>query len=143
MGNKMPKKLSKEELEKLSLRERLDKLKELEEADKKELQDTKELIKKTERELISVEASTDTGPGPEPDSIADIAEEAPAPKEEKEVKEEAAKYESYTPDYTAADKPSEEEPKVEDGGYKPVTEDSDKSTATRTTDKDIKKYSKG
>lgn len=140
----MPKKLSKEELDKLSLRERLEKLKELEEEDKKELEDTKELIKKTERELISEEASTDTGPGPEPDNIADIAEEAPAAPEEKKVQEEAAKYESYTPDYTAMEKQEGPVEKLDDAfEYRTATDDADKSTASRITDKNIKKYSKG
>lgn len=140
----MPKKITKEELEKLPLRERLEKLREIVEEDKEDLEKTEKLIKKTERELITEEASTDTGPAQEPESIEDIAEEAPPSPEEKKVEAEAAKYESYKPDYTAAAKPPEPEDKLEEVfEYKMAHDDAVKSTGTKTIDKDIKKYSKG
>ncbi len=141
----MPKKITKEELEKLPLRERLERLREIAEEDKEELEETEELIKKTEGELITKEASTDTGPAPEPENLTDIvAEEVPSSKEEPEIEAEAAKYESYTPDYSAIETPEEPTAKLEDVfEYKMAQDDASKSTGTRTIDKDIKKYSRG
>lgn len=138
----MPKKITKKELEKLSLRERLEKLRELAEEDEKDLEKTKELIKKTERELIREESSTDTGPAPAPESIEQIAEEAPSAPAEQRVEEEAAKYESYTPDYTAMEKPEEPVQKIEDSKYESSSEEATKSTSIKS-EKDIKKYSRG
>jgi|SRR3989344_5166096 len=140
----MPKKVTKEELEKLSLRERLEKLKEIAKEDKEELEEAEELIKKTEQELIGEESSTDTGPGPEPENLGAIVEGEAIPQEEKEIREDAVKYESYIPEYTAIERPEEAGEKLEEVfEYKPATDDTSKSTATRRTDKDIKKYSRG
>ena len=142
----MPKKISKEELEKLSLRERLEKLREIAKEDEEELKETEELIKKTEKELISRESSTDTGPAPETKNLGDIVEKEapPSSSERPRRRADTAKYESYTPDYTAIEKPAEPEKKLEEVfEYKMAHEDTSKSTATRTTDKDMKKYSRG
>lgn len=138
--------LNKKELARLSPEERIKKLREIEEEDKKELEETEKLLDETIDELRKPkEEAAPEAPVTEISELLAGEEGLGAEVREEETLEEAgAKYETYIPDYVPQER-KEEGPivKIEDQTkYESPADDASKSTAHDLV-KHMKKYSKG
>ena len=144
-------KLDKKKLQKLSPEQRLKKLREIEEAGKKELKEAETLIEQTLAEIK--EAPADSGPGPAPatdisqlfgasDNLEGAVQSESKAEEGGEVKYSAV---TYSTDYKALDiRPPESAGKTEDTvKYEGASDQAMKSTATKTDVEASKKYSRG
>jgi len=144
-------KLDKKKLQKLSPAERLKKLREIEEAGKKELKEAESLIEQTLAEIKGPSSEGGSAPATDISQLFGGAEENLEGAVQSESKAEEGggevKYSAvtYSTDYKAFSmEPPKSEGKVEDTvKYEGATEQNVKSTATKTDIESMKKYSKG
>lgn len=137
-------------LKKLSPQERLKRLREIEEQDKKELEEAQKLIKETEKEIKTPRKEIEAPPVTEVD-ITRLFEAEPTLETSVEgkapegIEESAVKYESYHPDYQIEEIKTEiAPPKVEDSiKYVRESEQANITTSSKQIIKDIKKYQAG
>lgn len=150
--------LNKEELRKLSLTERIKRLKEIEKESKKDIEEAEKLIKETKAEIRTSEIASDIGPEPERVEISSLFKKeetlegavgGEAPRKEEEEKAGAVEYVTKLEERTEAEiyqTPRQQAVvKIEEQvTYKTTSKDAaEKSVASRSVTEDSKKYTKG